>query len=104
MKKLAIVDVTLERLGTKTNYQQLYMKIVWLALGWFVTSILIDYIYILFIQYQHNYDITKIICISIILNYCAHINLIDDLTVASILGLVFHIYKHYFSKIIYINL
>lgn len=92
MKKLAIVDVTLKKLGTKTNYQQLYMKIVWLTLGWFMTTILIDCIYVLFIQYQHNYDIAKIICISIILNHCCHINLIDDLTVSSILGLVFYIY------------
>jgi len=92
LKKLAIVDVTLERLGTTLNYQQLYTKTVWLTLGWFAIVILINCVHVLFLQYQSNYDIATIICISIIINYCSHVNLINDLIIARTLGLVSYIY------------
>lgn len=97
LKKLAIVDITLEKLGTIINYHQLYAKTVRLVVGWFVTAILINCVHVLYAQYQYNYGIPRIICISMIMNYCSHINLIDDLTITSILKLVS---KHYYNTII----
>lgn len=91
LKKLAVVDVTLERLGTTINYQQLYMKTVWLVVGWIVTAVLINCVHVPYIQHKYNYDIPKIIYISMATNYCSHINFIDDLTIANIYGLVSYI-------------
>ncbi|XP_011640033.1 uncharacterized protein LOC105429029 [Pogonomyrmex barbatus] len=99
LKKLAIIDVTLKSLGTTINNQQLYIKIIWLVLGWFMSVVLINCIHSLYIISQHNYDIVTVICISIILNHCSHINLIEDIMVASILGLVFCIYEYNFIHI-----
>ncbi|XP_011868555.1 PREDICTED: uncharacterized protein LOC105562371 [Vollenhovia emeryi] len=83
LKKLTIIDVTLEKLGTTINYQQLYTKTIWLVLGWIVTAILINCVHVLYVYYQHNLDIPRIICISMLINYCSHINVIDDLTITN---------------------
>jgi len=98
LKKLAIVDVTLERLGTTLNYQQLYTKTIWVALGWFAIVILINYVHVLFLQYQSNYDNATIICISIIISYCSHVSLLNDLIIARTLGLVSYIYIYIHAR------
>lgn len=90
LKKLAIVDITLEKLGTTINYQQLHMRVVRLVLGWFALVILINYMHIVYLKYHFKYNTAKAIYLTFVINYCNHINLIGDLTMTSILGLVLY--------------
>lgn len=88
LRKLTIVDITLEKLGTTINYQQLHKRIVRLVLGWFATAILINYINIIFLEHYFKYNLATAIYFTSMANHCSHINLIGDLTMISILGLV----------------
>lgn len=92
LKKLAIVEDTLEKLGIMTNYQKLYTRVLLIIFAWFTLLI--------FKTYTNSLLLTdyckpmKAFYISFIVDYCPHINLIDDLTIASILRLV---YESYFT-------
>jgi len=90
LRKLAIVDITLEKLGTTINYQQLHMKVVRIVLVWFAIAMLINYVQILYLKYHFKYNTTTAIYYTFMINYCNHINLIGDLTMTSILGLVLY--------------
>ncbi|KAL6422636.1 hypothetical protein ACFW04_010696 [Cataglyphis niger] len=88
LKKLTVVDITLEKLEITINYQQLHKRIVRLVLGWFAIAILINYITMLFIEHSFKYNLATAIYFTFMFNHCYHINLIGDLTLISILGLV----------------
>lgn len=90
LNKLAIVDITLEKLGTTINYQQLRTKTVRLVLGWFALVILINFIQIIYLEYHFKYNSATATYLVFMINYCNHINLIGDLTMTSILGLVLY--------------
>jgi len=72
------VDNTLEKLGT-TNYHKLRMRTVWLVLGWFGTIILLTFLETIWLENEYNYNKAKAIYTSLIINYCNHINLINNL-------------------------
>jgi len=87
---LAIVDTTLEKLGIITNYQRLRKQILWIIIGWFVLAILLNYIQIIGTKKIFDCDTyMEAIYISYIWNHCSHINLLTDLTMTSIIRLVF---------------
>ncbi|KAL6422634.1 hypothetical protein ACFW04_010694 [Cataglyphis niger] len=88
LRKLTVVDITLEKLGMTINYQQLHKRIVRLVLGWFAIAILINYINMIFLEHHFKYNLATVIYFTSMLNHCSHINLIGDLTLISILGLV----------------
>jgi len=80
------VDDTLRKLGTTTDYQKLNKRTVWIILGWSVIISLLnccDYI-----RWRDTYDVLTSIYVTLMLNYCPDINIIDDLIFANILGLV----------------
>ncbi|XP_072767256.1 uncharacterized protein [Anoplolepis gracilipes] len=87
LKRIAIVDDTLEQLGTTTNYQKLRKRTVWLILGWLMISIIMNIIETLWLKDQYN-NLSAIIIIYVpcILNYCAHTNFVDDMIFITILG------------------
>lgn len=91
LKRISIVDDTLEQLGTTTDYQKLHARIVWLILGWSVIAILMTYVEIALWRYDYNQEITITFSLTYVRLYCSHVNFISDLIIASILGLV-HIY------------
>lgn len=97
------MDETLEKLGTTTNYEKLNKRTVWIILGWSVTISLLNYCD--YIRWHHMYDNLISICLTLIVNYCPSINIIDDLIFASILGLVnpyfikIITHKHYFTNL-----
>lgn len=93
LKKLTIVDDTLEKLGTTIDYHKLYMRTIWLFLSWIMIMLLITYIEALWLQNQFNFDITITIYIASMINYCSHLNFINNLIFISILGLVLYMYK-----------
>lgn len=86
LKMFAVMDDTLEKLGTKMDCEKLKRRILWLVLGWTVTALLLncnDYI-----RWRDIYNELTSIYLTFMLNYCTHISIIDDLLFASILGLV----------------
>lgn len=97
IKRLDIVDNTLEQFGITTNYQKLHKKTVLLILGWFMLSIVINYDETLCLRLEYNLNTVIVISVPCVLNYCAHINFIDDLIIINIFGFV-----HYFICIIII--
>lgn len=84
LKKLVIVDETLEKLGTITNYEKLNRKTIWIILGWSVTISLLNYCD--YIRWHFMYDNLTSIYLTLILNYCPNINIIEDLIFTRILG------------------
>lgn len=64
LRKLTIVDNTLEKLGIMINYQQLRMRIVRLVLGWFAIVLLMNYVQFLYVEYHFKYNtITSLFCL-----------------------------------------
>lgn len=92
LKKLIIVDDTLKKLGTTTDFHKLYTKTIWLILIWITIIILLTYLEILWLQNQFDYDIITAIYIISMINYCSHLNFISNLIFVSILGLVYLTY------------
>jgi len=88
LKRFDIIDNTLLKLGAMTDYEKLRRKVMWYALGWIVTVILIIYSTTLLLKNQYNSDIASAIYCSCLRDYCFHINLLGDLINASILELV----------------
>ena len=85
-----------------TNYEKLHAKTLWLVLGWSMIVILMNCSSALFLKVEHNCDIVTAMLFIFLLNYSFHINVVDDLTNASILGLVsFYIYGHNMFIILY---
>lgn len=90
LKRLAIVDATLEKLGIITNYKQLHRKTVWIVSGWFITSILLNSLQVIFLTKVYQYDGITTIYLVFILNHWTHVNFLGDLTMTNIIGLVFY--------------
>ncbi|XP_072754253.1 uncharacterized protein [Anoplolepis gracilipes] len=88
LKKIAIVDDTLEHLGIMTDYQKLHTKIVWLTLGWSVVFILMIYLQITWLRHEYDYNIMIAFSITFVINYCSHVNFISNLIIVSILGYI----------------
>lgn len=82
MRKLTIVDDTLEKLGIITDYKKLRTRIEWIILIWSVLSILQNFSDS--IWWNELYNIGRAIYIPFMLNYCYHVALLDDLTFTSI--------------------
>jgi len=80
------VNDTLEKLETITDYK-LYMRTIWLILGWFMMAILIIYVEIQSLT-NENVNIAQVIYVSLMGVYCIHINIIGDLIITNMLGLV----------------
>lgn len=80
------MDDTLEQLGITTDYKKLYTRTIWFVVGWFVTIILMIYMEAVWLRHQYGLDILITIYFPFLLNFCTHMNLIDDLIVANILG------------------
>ena len=93
MKRFDIVDNTLLKLETMTDYDKLRRKVIWYALGWIVTVILITYCSTLKLKEENDGNIASIIYFSFLRDYCFHINLMGDLINASILELV-HLFTY----------
>ncbi|XP_011868559.1 PREDICTED: uncharacterized protein LOC105562376 [Vollenhovia emeryi] len=84
LKKLAIVDDTLKKLGTTTDYNKLNRRTVWIILGWSVTVSLLNCCE--YLRWHDVHDALNSILATLTLNYCSDVNIIDDLIFASILG------------------
>lgn len=92
------MDNTLEKLEITMGNQKLSKIIIWVVLGWFAEVLLLSYCD--YLRWQNTiYNPLKSICITFILNHCSHINIINDLIFASILGLVSYAYKNYYIEI-----
>lgn len=89
LRRIAIVDDTLKQLGTTTDYKELHTKTVWFVLGWFIIIILMMYAEVEWLRYHYGSDKFIIIYVPFILNYCTHMNLIDDFIVANVLRYVY---------------
>lgn len=85
LRKFDIVDNTLLKLGTMTDYNKLYKRTVWLALIWFVIVILAMCGVALFMKGEHDRDYATSMFFEFIRDYSFHINLIGDLITASII-------------------
>ncbi|XP_011858626.1 PREDICTED: uncharacterized protein LOC105556161 [Vollenhovia emeryi] len=85
MKKFDIVDNTLLKLGTTTNYNKLRKKTACIALGWFLIALFLTFGSALAVKEEHDRDIATCMFFLLIRCYCFHINFISDLTTASIL-------------------
>ena len=72
-----------------TDYDTLRKKGIWCVLGWVFIVILSLYYSVLLLKDKYDGDIVLLILRSIQQDYCLHINLINDLTNASLLQLVF---------------
>lgn len=88
LEKFDTVDNTLFELGTVTDNDKLHTKSLWLVLGWFMITILINCTKALFLNVEHDCDFVTAILLIFILYYSFHINIIGDLITASIIGLV----------------
>ncbi|XP_067207716.1 uncharacterized protein [Linepithema humile] len=88
LKKLDIVDNTLEQLNIMTDYQKLYMRTIWLVVGWLMVIILTTCGEAYWLRNQYNHNVIIAIYVPFVLNYCTHINHLDDLILASILGYI----------------
>jgi len=89
LKKFDIIDNILRKLGTMTDYDTLRKKGIWCVLGWVFIVILSLYYSVSLLKDKCDGDIVLLILRSIQQDYCLHINLINDLTNASLLQLVF---------------
>jgi len=92
IKNLTCVDDTLEKLGIRTDYK-LYKKTIWLILGWFISAIIIICLDIPVLRKKNDSNIAQTMYILFIRIYCIHINIINDLIITSMLGLVYS-YKY----------
>ncbi|XP_011868557.1 PREDICTED: uncharacterized protein LOC105562374 [Vollenhovia emeryi] len=88
LKKLDIVDKTLFKLGTVTDYDKLHTKTLWLILGWSITVILLNCSSALYIESEYDCGIVTAILIIFLLNHIFHIGVISDLIIASVLGYI----------------
>jgi len=86
IKNLTIVDDTLEKLGTITDYN-MHKRTIGFILGWFITAVLIISLEIPHLR-STNDNITQIIYVIFIRMFLVHINVINDLTITSMLWLV----------------
>jgi len=87
IKNITAVDNTLEKLGITTDYK-LHMRTIWLILGWCSIIILILSLDIPFLR-SLNFNIAQSIYIPFKRMYYIHINVINDLTITSMLWLVY---------------
>ncbi|XP_032682014.1 uncharacterized protein LOC116849201 isoform X2 [Odontomachus brunneus] len=83
LRKLAIIDDTLEKLGTATDYQKVYMTVLSVIFGWIAFAISVTYVKSFWLR--DRCDALKAMYVSFLLEYVSYINLIGDLIIASTL-------------------
>lgn len=91
LRKLTIVDDTLNKLEITTDHQKLYTKVLLVILGWFL--FVMWKMYSFGVWYSDRCGRIKAVYISFIFDYCSYLNLFDDLTIATILRLVYFLIK-----------
>lgn len=80
------MDDSLEKLGIITDYK-LYIRTVWLILGWFMIALLISCMEIQLLK-SYNIQFAQAVFIPLMCIYCSNINILGDITLISMLGLV----------------
>ncbi|XP_032682002.1 uncharacterized protein LOC116849190 [Odontomachus brunneus] len=86
LRKLAIVDDTLEKLGTTTDYQKLYTKALLIVFVWCAFVLCITYTRALWLKgSSHN---VKNLFVAFMLEYGTCTNLLDDLVITGTLGYI----------------
>lgn len=96
MKKLAIIDDTLEELGTPKIYRDMHMWSKRVIIGWIVYIITINF----YDSWSNDINCMfykKLILINI-LNHCFHVNLFVYLLFIIFLWFVYNIYSIYLYK------
>ncbi|XP_072754787.1 uncharacterized protein [Anoplolepis gracilipes] len=87
LKKIASVDNTLEKFETTMNQKLNKKLILMVVLGWSAIALLLNYTD--YIRWQDTaYNPLKSIYVTFMLCHCSHINIINDLIFASILGYI----------------
>ena len=98
LKRFDIIDNTLLKLGTITEYDNLRRKVMWYASGWIVAVILTTCCGGLILKEKYDGVIASTMYFSFLRDYCIHINFMGDLINASILELV-HILTYTYNDI-----
>ncbi|KAL6438840.1 hypothetical protein ACFW04_003727 [Cataglyphis niger] len=103
IKKLIIVDETLEKLEIITDYNKLRMTTVWLILGLLFMYILIICGKMRLLRNEYNIDSGPLIYLPFMRSFCVYANIIGDLIITSMLGYVglkFDQVNEYLEKLI----
>ena len=104
LRELAIVDHTLEALGTPKEYQRLRNWIIRIIIGWIV-YIFCQLIYFTFIFVHYDETIIWKLMLDIFLgDYASNIIILSTLISATILGLVLYICVHLICKLLLLKL
>ncbi|KYN40116.1 hypothetical protein ALC56_05476, partial [Trachymyrmex septentrionalis] len=106
LRKLAIVDDSLEALGAPKQYQRLRNWIIRIIVGWFVFGFY-KLAYTYFIIFVLHYDITAFWSITLdifLYNYTNNVIILSALISAVILGLVLHMCIYLFCKLFLLTL
>ena len=107
LRKLAIVDDSLEALGAPKEYQRLRNWIIRITVGWIVYifyQLAYLNVFIFFIS-QYKYKIFWNITLRTFLsNYPENVIILSALISAAILGLVLHMCIHLFCKLFLLTL
>ncbi|EZA58583.1 hypothetical protein X777_14745 [Ooceraea biroi] len=89
LKKLAMLDDTLEMLGITTDYEFLRRRIIWIISGWWITCIVTIYGDYFWFKDQYNIDNSAtVVYIIFMLHYGFDVTFIGDLTITSLLGYI----------------
>lgn len=86
MRKLSIVDDTLEVLGIPKNYQLLHKWMIGVIIGWILLACFLNTLDGVWIYYEQLNIITA--CLPFFLNYLLHVNTYNGLIWGVILGSV----------------
>ncbi|KYN02672.1 hypothetical protein ALC62_06471 [Cyphomyrmex costatus] len=88
LRKLSIVDDTLEALGMPKEYQRLHNWIIRIIIAWIIFIFSDNAICSFFLSYYYYYGLFDIVCIYIpfAINYLQHVNILSALTSGAIIG------------------
>lgn len=92
LRKLAIVDDSLEMLGTPKEYRQLYSWMIRMVIGWIITACLADIMDFFSWSYSKDQGLEVNlldIVVTFMANHFLHINNVNALIWGTILGSVF---------------
>jgi len=103
LRKLAIVDDSLEALGAPKEYQRLRNWIIRIIVGWIV-YIFYELAYVNAVCWQYDITFWNIKLNTFLLDYPANVIILSALISAAILGLVLHMCIHLFCKLFLLTL
>ncbi|KYN21161.1 hypothetical protein ALC57_06471 [Trachymyrmex cornetzi] len=104
LRELAIVDHTLEILGTPKEYQRLRNWIIRIIIGWIVYvfyQLACDFVTFFYLNIDVNFFVTFV---AILLNYPSYVIALSSLISAAILGLVLYMCIHLLCKLFLLTL